>query len=188
MPVDEILFEAESQMEKAVDFLRQEYRGVRTGRATTGLVDGLTIDVESYGSTLTLRELANIGVAEGNVIVIKPFDPSTLRDIERGIEKSGLGINPQNDGKMIRLPVPPLSTERRNQLVARIRELAEKQKVAIRNLRRDANKNLSADQKSKVITEDEQKSGEKQVQELTDQYCKQIDQLLEQKTKEIMEV
>jgi ribosome recycling factor len=188
MPLDEILFEAEEQMEKSVDFLRQEFRGVRTGRASAGLVDGLKIEVESYGTSMTLRELANIGVAEGNVIMIKPFDPSTLKDIERGIDKSGLGINPQSDGKIIRLPVPSLSTERRNQLTGRVKELAEQQKVAIRNIRREGNKALQTEQKAKAITEDEQKSGEKQVQDLTDKYCKQADDLLADKTKDIMEV
>ncbi len=188
MPVDEILLEADDQMEKALTHLRNEFRGIRTGRASTGLVEGLKIEVESYGSTMTLKELANLAVVEGNTIMVKPFDPSTLKDIERGIEKSDIGINPQNDGKMVRLPVPPLSTERRNQLIGRIKDLTEKQKVSIRNIRRDANKTLQAEQKSKVITEDDVKSGEKQVQELTDGYIKQVDTLLEDKSKEIMEV
>ena len=188
MALEDILFEAEEPMEKAVDFLKSEFRGVRTGRATTGLVDHLRVEVESYGTTMTLKELANIGVAEGNVIMIKPFDPSTLKDIERGIVKSEIGINPMNDGKMIRLPVPPLSTERRNQLVQQIKQLAEAQKVAVRNTRRDANKALSAAEKAKELTEDDVESGEKQIQEMTDKYCKQIDKLLDDKTKEILEV
>lgn len=188
MALDEILFETEEAMEKAVDFLKQELRGVRTGRASTGLVDHIKVEVESYGSTMSLRELANVGVAEGNTIVIKAFDPSTLKDIERAIEKSGLGINPQNDGKMIRLPVPPLSTERRGQLVAHVKQLAEAQKVAVRNARRDANKALAAAEKAKELTEDEMHTGEKKVQELTDDYCKQIDKLVEEKTNDIMEV
>jgi ribosome recycling factor len=188
MPVDDVVLNAEEQMEKAVDFLRQEFRGVRTGRASTGLVDTLKVDVTSYGSTLTLRELANIAVAEGNTIVIKPFDPSTLKDIERAIEKSELGINPQSDGKMIRLPVPALSTDRRNQLVGRIKQLAEQQKVSIRNARRDANKALDTEKKDKAITEDDQKSGEDQVQKLTEDYCNKVDKLVDDKSKEIMEV
>ncbi|RMF85261.1 MAG: ribosome recycling factor [Planctomycetota bacterium] len=188
MSLDEILLEAEEAMEKAVDFYAHELRSVRTGRASAGLVENLKIDVAAYGSTMSLRELANIAVTEGNTIVVKPFDPSTLKDIERGIEKSELGINPQNDGKMLRLPVPALSTERRNQIVARVKELAEQQRVTVRNARRDANKALAAAQKAKTITEDDQKSGEKQVQELTDKYCKKIDDLLEAKTKDIMEV
>ena len=133
MSSDEILLEAEEQMEKSADFLKHELRAVRTGRASVGLVEQLKVEVESYGTTMGLKELANIGVAEGNIIVIKAFDPSTLKDIERAIGKSEIGINPQNDGKIIRLPVPPLSTERRNQLAAQVKQLAEQQKVAIRN-------------------------------------------------------
>ncbi len=188
MGLDDIVLAAEETMEKAVDFLKQEFRAVRSGRASTGLVDTLRVEVESYGTTMSLKELANLAVAEGNVIVIKPFDPGTLKDIQRAIEKSELGINPQNDGKMIRLPVPPLSTERRNQLAARVRQLAEQQKVAVRNARRDANKLLEAGKKAKTLTEDEVESGEEQTQETTDQYCKKIDAMVEEKSKEIMAV
>ena len=188
MPLDDILLDAEDQMDKAVSFLRNEFRGVRTGRASTGVVEGLKVEIEAYGSTMSLKELANLSVVEGNTIVVKPFDPSTLKDIERGIEKSDIGINPNNDGKVVRLPVPPLSTERRNQLIGRIKDLAEKQKVSIRNIRRDANKSLQGEQKSKTITEDDVKSGEKQVQELTDKFVKQVDSLLDEKSKDIMEV
>lgn len=188
MAVDDIVLEAESQMEKAVEFLKSELRGIRTGRASPGLVDSLRVEVESYGSTMTLRELASIAVAEGNVIVIKPFDPGTLKDIARAIEKSELGINPQNDGKMIRLPVPPLSTERRNQLAQRVRQLAEAQKVSIRNARRDGNKALEAEKKAKTIAEDDAERGEEEIQKATDEYCKKIDKLVEDKSKEILEV
>jgi ribosome recycling factor len=188
MPLDDILLESEEQMDKAVDFLKQEYRAVRTGRATTGLVDTLRVEVESYGTTLGLKELANLAVAEGNTVIIKPFDPSTLKDIQRALDKSGLGINPQSDGKLIRLPVPPLSTERRNQLAGHVKSLAEQQRVAVRNVRRDANKAMDAEKKAKTMTEDEVESGQEQVQKLTDQYGKKIDDLLAQKTKEIMEV
>ncbi|QOJ15077.1 MAG: ribosome recycling factor [Planctomycetia bacterium] len=188
MALDEILFAAEEGMDKALEFLKAEFRGVRTGRASPGLVDGLRVEVESYGSTMALRELANVGVAEGNVIVVKPFDPSTLKDIQRGIEKSGIGINPQNDGKVIRLPVPPLSGERRNQLVTQVSKAAEAQKVAVRNLRRDANKAIDAAQKAKAVTEDDAERSQEQVQKLTDEYVSKIDQLVTDKTKEIMEV
>ncbi len=188
MPVDDILFSSEEVMEKCVEFLKQEFRGVRSGRASTGLVDSLRVEVESYGSAMGLKELASIAVAEGNVIVIKPFDPSTLKDIQRAIDKSDIGINPQNDGKLIRLPVPPLSTERRNQLVARVKQLAEAQKVAIRNARRDALKALEAEKKAKTLTEDDAKRGEEKAQKQTDEYCKQVDDLVESKSKEIMAV
>lgn len=188
MPLDEILLTTEEGMQKAADFLKQEFRSLRTGRASTGLVDTLKVDVESYGATLSLKELASLAVAEGNIIVIKPFDPGTLKDIARAIEKSEIGINPQNDGKMIRLPVPALSTERRGQLVARVRQLAEAQKVTIRNARRDANKALEAEKKAKTLTEDDAEAGEGEVQTLTDNFCKEIDRLVEEKSKEIMEV
>jgi ribosome recycling factor len=188
MSLDDILLEAEDQMDKAVEFLKQEFRAVRTGHASVGLVDTLKVEVESYGSTMTLRELANIAVGEGNVIVIKPFDPSTLRDIERAIETSGLGINPQNDGKLIRLPVPPLSSERREQLVTRVKQLAEQQRVVVRSARRDANKALDAEKKARTLTEDDAERGQKDVQQLTDDYCKKIDDLLAEKSNDIMEV
>jgi len=188
MAMEDVLLEAEEEMRKAVEFLKQELRAVRSGRASTGLVDTLKVEVESYGATMSLKELANIAVAEGNVIVIKPFDPGTLKDIQRAIEKSELGINPQSDGKMIRLPVPALSGERRQQLVARVRQLAEQQKLSIRNSRRDANKALEAGKKAKTLTEDDVKAGEEQTQELTDECCKKIDAMVEEKSKEIMEV
>ncbi len=188
MALDDILLECEEQMEKATDFLKQELRAVRTGRASTGLVDTLRVEVESYGTTMMLKELANLAVAEGNVVVIKPFDPGTLKDIQRAIEKSELGINPHSDGKMIRLPVPPLSTERRKQLVARVRELAEQQKVSVRGARRDANKTLDAEKKAKTLTEDDVEAGQEQIQKLTDDCCKKIDAMVEEKAKEIMEV
>ncbi len=188
MAVDDVLLSSEEQMEKALDFLKQELRAVRSGRATPGLVDGVKVDVESYGSTMSLKELANVAVAEGNTIVIKPFDPGTIKDIQRAIEKSELGINPQSDGKMIRLPVPALSTERRNQLVQRVKQLGEQQKVAIRNARRDANKAIEAEKKAKTITEDDESKAQDEIQKATDKYCKQVDDMVEDKSKEIMEV
>lgn len=187
MSLDDVLLQAEDEMSKAVEFLKQELRAVRTGRASTGLVDTLRVEVESYGTTMTLKELANLAVAEGNVVVIKPFDPATLKDIQRAIEKSELGINPQNDGKMIRLPVPPLSTERRNKLAARIKELGEQQKVSVRNARRDAKKLLETQEKAKTLTEDDVESGEEQIQQMTDEWCKKIDTLVAEKSKEIMQ-
>ncbi len=188
MTLDQISRQSEDTMRKAVEFLKQEFRGIRTGRASPGLVDSLRVEVESYGSSMTLKELGNVAVADGNVIVIKPFDPGTLRDIQRAIEKSELGINPQNDGKMIRLPVPPLSTERRNQLVQRVKQLAEQQKVAVRNARRDANKLIETEKKAKTMPEDVAKGGEEKIQKSTDGYIKEIDALTDEKSKDIMTV
>lgn len=187
MTVDSVVKDARQHMEKAVEHLRNELRGIRTGRASTGLVDNLRVEVAAYGSQMGMKELANVAVAEGNVIVIKPYDPSTLKDIQKAIEKSELGINPQNDGKMIRLPVPPLSTERRNQLATRVKQIGEQQRVATRNLRRDANKHFDTAKKEKTMSEDDVKRGQDQVQKLTDEYVKKIDALLDEKNKEILE-
>ena len=187
MPADEIEFECEEQMEKAADFLRGELRGIRTGRASPALVEHLKIEVESYGSTMTLRELASISAPEGNLLMIKPFDPGVAKDIERGIQSSELGITPMADGKVIRLPIPPLSGERRQQLLARIRKLGENQKVAVRNIRRDTNKKIDGEKKDKLMSEDDADKSKENVQELTKKYESKIDELVGGKTKEIEE-
>lgn len=173
-------------MEKSVDYLVQELRGVRSGRASTGLVDSLKVEVPSYGSTMPLKEIASLAVADGNTIIVKPYDPSVLKDIAKAIESSDIGINPQNDGKVVRLPVPALSTERRNQMAQQVKKLGEQQKVAVRNVRRDANKAIDAE-KNKSLTEDEVKKAQDDVQKMTDEYCKKIDDLVADKSKEIME-
>lgn len=188
MPVDEIEFECEEQMEKAVEYLRQELRTIRTGRASPGLVEHLKINVESYGSTMDLRELASISAPEGNLLVIKPYDPSAVKDIERAIQASELGITPMSDGKMIRLPIPPLSGERRQKLLAQVRKLGEAQKVAVRNTRRDANKKIDLEQKDSVISEDEAEKSKETIQELIKKCETQIDALVAGKSKEIEEV
>ncbi|MFH1748288.1 MAG: ribosome recycling factor [Planctomycetota bacterium] len=188
MPMNAILRQAEEEMKKAAEYLKQEFRSVRTGRATPSLVDSLRIEVESYGSTMTLKELANIAVVEGNIVIIKPFDPGTLKDIQRGIERSELGINPQNDGKMIRLPVPALSGERRSQLGTHVKQLAEQQKVVVRNARRDANKALETGKKDKILSEDDVTRAEERVQKLTNDHIKQLDALIADKIREIEEV
>lgn len=188
MTMDEIEFECEEKMERSVEFLRSELRTVRTGRASTGLVDHLKIEVASYGATMDLRELATLSTPEPTLIVIKPFDPSTLKDIERGIEAANIGITPVSDGRIIRLPVPPLSGERRQQLIQQIGKMAEGQRVAIRNARRDANKQIEAEKKKGDLSEDDADRCHENVQELTDRYEKQIDELLGQKSKELEEI
>ncbi len=188
MPVDEIEFECEELMEKAVDFLRQELRGVRTGRASPGLVEHLKVTVESYGSTMDLRELASISVPEGNLLLLKPFDPSVLKDIERAIQSSDIGITPMSDGKVIRLPVPPLSGERRQKMLAQVRKMGENQKVAIRNARRDMNRRIETEEKDKKISEDEAEKGKEHIQDFTKKYESQVDALVAAKSKEIEEV
>lgn len=188
MPVDEIEFECEELMEKAVTFLKQELRTIRTGRASPGLVEHLKITVESYGSTMDLRELASISVPEGNLLLIKPYDPGVLKDVERAIQSSELGITPMSDGKVIRLPVPPLSGERRQKLLIQVRKLGEAQKVAIRNIRRDANRRVDTEEKDKLISEDDSEKAKENVQNLTTRYESQVDSLVNAKAKEIEEV
>jgi ribosome recycling factor len=187
MPAEELEFECEELMEKAVDFLRGELRGIRTGRASPALVEHLKIEVESYGSSMALRELASISVPEGNMIMIKPFDPGVTKDIERGIQSSEIGITPMTDGKVIRLPIPPLSGERRQQLLSQVRKLGENQKIAVRNIRRDINKKVDTEKKDKLMSEDEADRSKESVQELTKKFESQIDDLVKSKATEIDE-
>lgn len=188
MPVDEIEFEAEELMDKAVSFLKDELKTVRTGRASPGLVEHLRVPVESYGSTMDLRELASISVPEGNMLLVKPFDSGVMKDIERAIQTSELGITPMSDGKVIRLPVPPLSTERRQKMLAQVRKLGENQKVAVRNVRRDANKKIDTEEKEKKISEDDAEKSKESIQEMIKKYEAQIDMLVAAKAKELEEV
>jgi len=181
MDYDTILLDTEERMEKACGVLQEKFRGMRTGRATPGLVEG--IRVEYYGSPTPLKQIANISAPEADLLVIKPFDPSALGGIEKSIMKSDVGIHPSNDGKVIRLQVPPLSQERRQQLAARAKETAEESRVAVRNIRRDANK--SADEIKKTISEDDVKALKEEVQDLVKTYEKKIDVLLNEKTEEL---
>ncbi len=181
--MDEILFEVEDKMETDIEYLRKEFRGIRTGRATTGLVDHIKVDY--YGSPTELRQLASIATPEAALIVIKPFDPQSIKDIEKAIYASDLGITPSVDGKVIRLSVPPLSGERRQQITSQIRNMSEQTRVAIRNARRDGNKHTDALQKSSELTEDEAKKGKEEIQKLTDKSEQAVTELLEAKTKEI---
>lgn len=183
--MDEILLEVEEKMETGIDYLNKEFRGIRTGRASAGLVDH--IKVEYYGSPTDLRSLASISVQESTTLVIKPFDPSGIKDIERAINASGIGITPSSDGKVIRLNVPPLSIERRNQLAGQLKKMAEAARVTIRNARRDGNKQADKNQKASLMTEDECKKGKEAIQKLTDTYEKKISTMIEEKTKEIQE-
>jgi len=186
MSPDEILFETEEKMEKAVEFLKNEYRGIRTGRASTALVEHLKIDY--YGSSTPLKQAANLSTPEGNLIVIKPFDTSIIKEIEKAIIASPLGLNPQSDGRIIRLAIPPLSGERRKQLAQQVKQMAEQARVNTRNARRDANKEFDTAEKDKTISEDERDKGKEQIDELTKKYTAKVDEILEAKTAEIMEV
>ncbi len=185
MPIDDILLECEDKMEKAVEYFEHELRGIRTGRASAGLVDH--IKVEYYGSPTDLRQLASIAVPEPDMIVIKPFDPASIKEIERAILASDLGITPNTDGRIIRLPVPTLSGERRNQLAGQLRKMAEATRVTVRNIRRDANKTADKEKKDNLLTEDDVDTCKEEVQKLTDDNGKKVDGLLKAKEKEIME-
>ena len=181
MDYDTIVFETEERMEKALEVLKEKYRGMRTGRANVGLVDGIRVDY--YGSSTPLKQIANISAPEADLLVIKPFDPGSLGEIEKAILKSDVGIHPQNDGKLIRLQVPPLSQERRKQLAQRAKETAEEARIAIRNIRRDGNKH--ADGIAKSMSEDDLKKLKDEVQKLTKSFEEKIDAALDQKTKEL---
>jgi ribosome recycling factor len=186
MPMDEILFEAEEHMEKAIEHLKHEFRGLRTGRATTALVEYVKVDY--YGTPTDLRALASLTTPDASSILIKPFDPGSLKDIIRGLEAANLGINPQSDGKQVRMILPPLSGERRQQLAHKVKELSEQARVALRNLRRDANKKVDHEEKDKILTEDQARKGRDDVQELLKKYEGLVDASIASKTKEIMEV
>jgi ribosome recycling factor len=184
--LDEILFEAEESMEKALDHLKHEMRGLRTGRATTALVEYIKIDY--YGTPTDLRALASLTTPDASSILIKPFDPSSMKDVIRGLEEAKLGINPQSDGKQIRLVLPSLSQERRTQLATKVKEAAEQSRIAIRNIRRDANKKVDNEEKESLLTEDQAKSGREDVQELLKKFEGMIESLVAAKTKDIMEI
>lgn len=185
MSADEILLDAEERMEKALDVLKHALQGIRTGRANPGLVDSLRAEV--YGSSTPIKALATVVAPEPNQILIRPFDPGTIKDIEKAIQASGLGFNPQSDGRQIRVVVPPLSTEVRRKMVALIKERAEEAKVSIRNVRRDANKAADAAEKDKTLTEDDCKGAKETVQELTKTFEGKVTDLAKAKETEVME-
>src|ERR671936_2068551 len=185
MSSDEILYDVEERMEKAVQVFRDELRGLRTGRATPALVD--SIRVEYYGSPTPLKQLAQISTPDPQQILIRPFDQSVLKEVEKAIRASDLGMAPNNDGKMIRLIVPPMSGEQRQKMGTRIKKSAEEAKVAIRNIRRDANKHFDQAEKAKEMTEDDRDAGKEEVQSLLKKYEDRITEMAEKKAKEIME-
>ena len=185
MTSDEILFDSEERMEKAVKVFSDELRGLRTGRATPALVDSLR--VEYYGSPTPLKQMAQISTPDPQSIVIRPFDPSVLKEIEKAVRSSDLGMSPNNDGKMIRLQVPPMSGEQRQKMVTRIKKSAEDAKVSCRNVRRDANKAFDAAEKAKELTEDDRDKGKDEVQTLLKKFEDRITEMADKKSKEILE-
>ena len=186
MNSDDILLETEDAMEKALDYMHHEFSSVRTGKASPALVEN--IEVTAYGSSMRMKQLALITTPEARLLVIQPFDMSTMKDIERGIKESKLGINPTVDGKLIRLRIPELSEERRITLCKTIKTLAEEARVRIRSIRRDGMDGLKKLQKEGSITEDDLRTLEKEVQALTDKTVKAIDTAVEHKEAEILKV
>jgi ribosome recycling factor len=185
MDQDEILLDAEERMDKAHGVLQGQLKGLRTGRATPGLVDSVRVDY--YGSPTPLKQLANISVPEPQQIVIRPFDASVLSNIAKAIQASDLGLSPNSDGRLIRLNIPPLSTDRRRQLVSRVKELSEEARISIRNIRRDANKNADKSQKDKLLSEDERDTCKDEVQNLTKKFETRVNEMASSKEKSVME-
>jgi ribosome recycling factor len=185
MSADEILLDAEDRMEKALEILKKNLAGIRTGRANPGLVDSLRVDV--YGSPTPIKQIATVGTPEPTQIVIRPYDTGTIKDIEKAIIASDLGFNPSNDGRVIRINIPPLSTEVRRKMVSRIKELAEETKVSIRNIRRDANKAADVAEKDKTISEDDRDQIKEEVQELTKKFESQVNDSAKARETEVLE-
>lgn len=182
----ELLKNTEEKMNKTVGVLERDYKSIRAGRANASVLDRVTVDY--YGCPTPIQQMAAVSVPEPRILMIQPWDASTLKDIEKAILTSDIGINPQNDGRVIRLSFPPLTEERRKEIVKDVHKTAEESKVAVRNTRRDAIEKLKSLKKSNTITEDDVADGEKKIQNLTDKYCKEIDSLAAVKEKEIMEI
>ena len=174
------------RMERSIEHLRKEFAAVRTGRASLALLDHITVDY--YGTPTPLKQVANLSTPESRLITIQPWDPSIIRDIEKALTSSDLGLTPSNDGKIIRLPIPPLSEERRKELVKLTKKYGEETKVQIRGFRRDGNEEMKKRQKDGELTEDDLRRAENDNQKLTDKYVQKVDELLKKKEEEILEI
>lgn len=177
---------ATEKMEAALEYLKHELAGLRTGRASVALLDGIRVDY--YGTMTPLKQVANLATPEARLITIQPWEPPLIKEIEKAISVSGLGITPSNDGKVIRIPIPPLTEERRKELTKICKKHGEDTKVHIRGFRRDANEELKKLQKDAKLTEDELRKGEAEIQKLTDQYIQKIDDVIKKKEHDILEV
>lgn len=184
--MDALIKNTEERMNKSVDALDREYKSIRAGRANVSVLDKIQVDY--YGVPTPIQQMAAVSVPEARTLLIQPWDASVVKEIEKAILTSDIGINPQNDGKIIRLNFPPLTEERRKEIVKDVRKKAEDAKIAARNIRRDALEKLKAMKKAGDITEDDETGGEKKIQNLTDKCCKDIDSLSSAKEKEIMEI
>ena len=186
MTMTELINLTNEKMDKSLAALDREYKSVRAGRASVSLLDRITVDY--YGVPTPIQQMAAVSVPEARILMIQPWDASTLKDIEKAILTSDIGINPNNDGRVIRLNFPPLTEERRKEISKDVKKKAEDSKVAVRNLRRDALDKLKAFEKNGEITEDDKANGEKKIQNITDKFCKEIDDLCADKEKEIMAI
>ncbi len=180
----DVLKEMSRKMDKVLEVLARDLSRIRTGRASVALLEG--IKVECYGTTMPLPQVASLAAPEARLLTVQPWDPTVLADIERAILKSDLGLTPNSDGKIIRLPIPALTTERRKELAKLVKKIGEESKVALRNLRREANEDLKELKKEKLISEDESHKGQDEVQKVTDDYIKKVDVQTADKEKEIM--
>jgi ribosome recycling factor len=186
MDVKAIFAESDQRMKKSIESLKKDFIRIRTGRASAALLDGIT--VEYYGSPMPVNQVAAISVPDARMIMIQPWEKSMIGPIEKAIQASDLGLNPQSDGNVIRLPIPPLSEERRKDLFKHCKKISEDNKVAIRNIRRDANEGLKESEKTKKITQDDLKKGQDEIQKLTDKFIKSVEDMLSLKEKEILEL
>ncbi len=184
--LSELYQESEKKMEKTIDSLGRELATIRTGRASLAIFEGIT--VEYYGTQSPLNQVATLSIPESRLIVIQPWDPSVIKDIEKAIMRSDIGVTPNNDGKVIRIPIPPLTEERRIQLVKVVKRNGEDSKIAIRNLRRDAISDAKDFEKEKVISEDELHRSQDEIQAITDRFIEKVDEFIEKKEKEVLEV
>ncbi len=185
MELDEIISKTRDQMNKSLEHFKQQISKVRTGRANASILDNIKVDY--YGSPTPISQVATINVPDAKTIIIQPWDPSTLSAIEKAIKQSDLGFNPMNDGKLLRIPVPPLTEERRREIVKFCKKLTEDAKIAIRNIRRDQIEVVRKAEKEKQLTEDDKKIGEEKIQKVTDEFIKKIDEIFSAKEKEILE-
>ncbi|HEX2079205.1 MAG TPA: ribosome recycling factor [Longimicrobium sp.] len=180
------LQKARQRMDGAIEALRREFAGVRTGKASPGLLD--TVKVEAYGSHVPLNQVGTVSAPEARMLMVQPWDKSLIKTIERALRESDLGVNPSNDGNVIRIPIPPLTEERRKEYVRLLHKLTEEARVAVRNVRRDANDEIKHRQKDEGLSEDDVRREQAEVQKLTDEYIHRIDDLLKHKEAEVMEV
>jgi ribosome recycling factor len=184
--MEKVLKQAKQKMKKSIDALHDDFNTIRTGRASTSLFEKIYVDY--YGQSTPITQLATVSIPEARLVVIQPWDKSVLNNIEKAIQKSELSLNPNNDGKVIRINIPPLTEERRKEYVKMAKNMAEQTRVAVRNIRRDANDELKKMEKKGDITEDDLKKGMDDIQKMTDDFIKDIDEVLDKKEKEIMEV